>query len=401
MTANEYVANGGKFSAKALSKRGGINRLRALLPDVEKELGDISALKQYRAYTNKLENIAGRKLNLEDEIREVIKGLNLKVQLPKAVKFKKDASDTVHNIAVLNDTHFGLIINPDENGDLNKYDFVEAGRRTALYVLQVAEYKDYKRGQVAKLHLILNGDSLAGIIHGTTTHSQHLMTHQMNATLHILSHAVMYLAQHYNDIEIHCIAGNHDRMIHKEHGKRPTVEGWDSYTNIAFYALSAIFAKEVRIKFFAPKTPYGFIDLPAGRLCYSHGDSLFSKALGNVGRAINVEKLTQAIRDFNAGEISKGNEPIKMLILAHVHVYGHFITKDGVEVVVVSSMCGTDGIAHTVIGENHSTSAQILFESTKDFIFGDSRLIRLEKADNDESLDSIIPIYSKELVWKK
>lgn len=401
LTKRMYEDGGGKYSGKAIDKRGGISRVKSLLPDTEKELADIDALKRVKTYTTRLEGLVGSKLNLEEQVKEVIKTLNLKITLPKAPKFKKDTSDRVQNVAVLNDTHIGNIVRREENNNTNNFDFLEAGRRVALYVLQAAEYKKYKRGQVEKLHLILNGDLLHGLIHGITTQSQHLITLQMNATLHIFAHAIIFLSQHYNEIDIHCIPGNHERMPHKENGKRPTSENWDSYTNIAFYAMSAIFAKESRLKFFAPKTSYGFIDLPAGRLMYTHGETMFSKALGNVGKSINVEKLTNDIRDFNAGEIAKGNKPIKMLLLAHVHVYGHFVTKDGVEVVVVSSLIGADGFSHVVLGQNHSMTAQILFESTKDFIFGDSRLIRLGKADNDSSLDSIIPTYKRELTWQK
>ena len=53
-----------------------------------------------------------------------------------------------------------------------------------------------------------------------------------------------------------------------------------------------------------------------------------------------------------------------------------------------------------IIGNNNFI-AQPVFESTKDFILGDSRLIRLNAADQDPELDKIIPVYSKELKWVK
>jgi hypothetical protein len=108
--------------------------------------------------------------------------------------------------------------------------------------------------------------------------------------------------------------------------------------------------------------------------------------------------MSEAIRDFNAGEISKGNKPVKLMLFGHVHTFAHFITNDGVEVYVSPSLVGLDAFAHSLT-INNNFLAQPIFESTKDFILGDSRLIRLNAADNDNSLDKIIPVYEKELKY--
>ena len=297
---------------------------------------------------------------------------------------------------MLNDTHIGQIIDSEEIGGLNSFDFKEAGRRVAMFIKEVGTYKNYKRDQVETFHLALNGDLAAGIIHNLESKSQHLLIHQMNGLLHILVNAIEYLRTEFGAINVYGIAGNHDRMIHKNGGKRANGEEFDSYANIAFYALSAIFKDAKDIKFSFPKTPYVFMDLPAGRAMVAHGHNVFSKALGNIGKSINVKGLTDAIRDFNAGEIAKGNKPIKLLLMGHVHNFGHFTSVDGVEVVIAPSLSGIDAFAHNLT-INSSTAAQVVFESTPKFVLGDMRLIRLHEADKDESLDKIIPEYKKEL----
>jgi hypothetical protein len=218
----------------------------------------------------------------------------------------------------------------------------------------------------------------------------------MNAFVHILSNAIEYLRQDFALINVYGIAGNHDRLTHKEHGKRAINEIYDSFANIGFYALSAIFKNAKDVTFDFPKTPYVFMNLPAGRAMVAHGDHVFSKGLGNVGKSINVAGLTNAIRDFNNGEIAKGSKPIKLLLLGHVHCFAHFITVDGVEVYVAPSLSGIDAFAHSLT-INNNVSAQVVFESTPKFILGDSRLIRLHEADLDSSLDAIIPVYNKDL----
>ncbi len=396
-----YTSNGGKFGESSIRRKGGWAKIKnTLLPDTEKDLGTISALKLQASYTSKLENAVGTKLNLEQLVQEVVSKLDVKITPKKLQKKSKIKSEKVDLVAMLNDLHIGQIIDAEEVGGLNKFNFKEAGRRVAMFVKEVASYKDYKRDQVGTLHLPLNGDLVAGLIHQVTTHSQHLLVHQMNALVHILANALEYLRKDFAAINVYGIAGNHDRLTHKEHGKRAINEIYDSYANIGFYALSAIFAKANDIKFEFPKTPYVFMNLPAGRAMVAHGDHVFSKGLGNVGKSINVAGLTNAIRDFNNGEIVKGNKPIKLLLLGHVHCFAHFITVDGVEVYVAPSLSGIDSFAHSLT-INNNVSAQVVFESTSKFILGDSRLIRLQDADSDDSLDAIIPIYDKDLKWKK
>ena len=133
---------------------------------------------------------------------------------------------------------------------------------------------------------------------------------------------------------------------------------------------------------------------------FAHGDHVFSKAIGNVGTAINVKALSIAIKNFNSGEVVKGNAPIKLLLLGHVHCYAHFITDDDVEVYIAPSLSGADSYSHSLT-INTNFAAQVVFESTPEFILGDSRLIRVLKADKLSELDKIIPTYNKELKWIK
>lgn len=401
LSLRDYTNSGGKFGETTINRKGGWTKIKNLnFPDQEKDLASIFKVKREASYTSKLENVVGTKLNIEELVKDVISKLDIKITKKKVQKKAKKKLEQVDLVAMLNDLHIGQIIDSDEVGGLNKFNFKEAGRRVAMFVKEVANYKDYKREQVGTLHLPLNGDLLAGLIHQVTTHSQHLLVHQMNALVHILSNALEYLRQDFAAINVYGIAGNHDRMVHKEHGKRAINEVYDSYANIAFYSLSAIFKKANDIKFEFPKTPYVFMNLPAGRAMVAHGDHVFSKGLGNVGKSINVAGLTNAIRDFNNGEIAKGNKPIKLLLLGHVHCFAHFITVDGVEVYVAPSLSGIDAFAHSLT-INNNVSAQVVFESTPKFILGDSRLIRLQEADNDDSLDQIIPVYNKELQCRK
>jgi hypothetical protein len=391
----------GYVSERQLKNLGGLPLIKnAYYPMTEKELGSIKKAKIEKSYISKLEDRVASQEFLNQELLDAVKS-NLK-PLPK-IKFakikNKNNKDKVEVVGMLNDTHIGVIVDPEEINGANSFDFKEACRRFAFYTKEVANYKKDKRDKVTKLHLILNGDLIAGLIHGLSTKGIHLMVHQVNAAVHIFTHVIANLAPEFAEIEVHGLAGNHCRAIHKDHG-RAVNEVYDSYANLIFYSLSVAFRNNKEISFNFPKTPYGFINLPAGRAMFAHGDHIFSKALGNPGSSINVKSLTNAIRDFNNGLIIQGQEPVKLIMFAHVHSFAHFITSDGVEVYIAPSLIGLDPFAHSLT-INNNFIAQVVFESTKQFILGDSRLVRLNSADKDEELDKIIPVYSKELKWQK
>lgn len=389
-------------SERQLNKYGGLNAIKkAHFPNTEKDLKVAKQLLNDTKYVNQLESKLGDRLIFQEQMLAVlnakIKPLP-KINPPKITKINK--SEQIEIVGMLNDTHIGVIIDKEEIGGINEFDFKQACRRFAFYVKQAINYKKHKRKNVTKLHLILNGDLIAGLIHGLDTKGIHLMVHQVNAAVHIFTHVISTLAKEYAAVEVHGIAGNHDRSVHKNHGKRAVSEVYDSYSNLIFYSLSTAFRNSNQIHFNFPKTAYGMFNLPAGRAMYAHGDHIFSSAMGNPGKAINVGALTAAIRNFNAGEIQKGHKPVKLVLLGHVHVFAHFITTDGVEVYISPSLSGLDTFAHS-LSINSNFVAQPIFESTKDFILGDCRLIRLHVADDDKELDRIIPTYNKELKWRK
>jgi hypothetical protein len=389
------------FTAYELSKLGGLALIKKRnFPVKDKDLKVIHEAKKGSSYITKLEKALAEKTINDDLVMEVIKKTVTPVVKIKSPKFAKHKDESVEVVAMLNDNHIGLVVDSEEVGGANSFDFKEAGRRIAYYVQEVCGYKKHKRNQVKKLHLILAGDNLAGLIHGLDTKSVHLMIHQMNAMLHIYTHAISLLASEYPQIEVHGIPGNHGRSVHKNGGGRAVAETYDSYENILFYSLSAAFRNNKQISFNVPKTPYANINLPAGRCLVAHGDHIFSKYLGNPGSSINVKSLSGAIKDFNAGEMAKGAQPVKLLLFGHVHSFAHFITNDGVEVYISPSLVGLDQYAHSLT-INNNFIAQPVFESTPKFILGDSRLIRLNSADSDNALDKLIPIYNKELKWSK
>jgi len=397
--AEFYDTCGDEINEWTLRKLGGFSAImKAYFPIAEKDLALIEESKEYSKYINKLERRVGSKELFENTLAEAVKANLAPLPKIKVKSYKAPKGKAVEReiVVMLNDTHYGLIVDPDEVGSVNKFGWKEACRRTALIIKETLEYKLHARDQVSRVHLLLNGDLISGVIHNLSGKTQDLAVHQVNGAVHILTYAIAELAKEFKEVQISGICGNHEDFPHKREGGRAIQEKYDSFANLIFYSLSVAFRNSKHVTFNFPKTPYAFLDLPGGRTLLAHGDTVFSKSLGNPGRQINVESISKEIKKFNAGEILKGKSPVKLLLLGHVHTFAHFITDDGVEVYIAPSLSGTDGYAHSLTINTNSTG-QVVFESTEKFVMGDARLIRVTQADEDKELDNIIPTFTKQL----
>jgi hypothetical protein len=320
--------------------------------------------------------------------------------LPKfKVKVKKGG---LHRevVVMLNDTHYGLIVPKKEVGDVNEYDWKQACRRSAYLAQQVVDYKIEKRQEVEVLHIVINGDILNGVIHDLTARTSELLAHQQNGAIHILTHFIAYCKQNYKKVVVHGTSGNHDDSIHRREGGRVISHKHDSNLAPVYFALSAIFKNEKDIVFNIPDGMYAEINLPAGRCLATHGDTMFSKQLGNPGKSLSTESLSVAINKYNTGEISIGKEPFKLYLYGHVHTHASFTTYDGTKVFIAPSLSGLDIYAKSLAINNNQTG-QVIFESTPKHILGDVRLVQVTEADNQKELDNIIPTYKNSLKWEK
>lgn len=372
-------------------------------PMTEKAAVEILETKEVNNYIKTLETKLAKRESMERKL--LLSVQNSIAPLPKiqARKFKPVATEQERQIVLmLNDTHYGLIVNSDEVNEVNSFGWTQACRRTAMMLKETLNYKVHNRNQVTKVHLVLNGDLIQGLIHGLLMDQMEKSIHQVNGAVHILTYLIANLASEFKQVEVHGLCGNHEDSPHKrEHGKRVASEKYDSYANIIFYSLSTAFRNNDIIRFNFTKGLFVSMDLPAGRAAICHGDTLFSRALGNPGTNINVKSLSDEIRKFNNAEVSRGRLPIKLFLFGHVHNFAHFITSDGVEVYIAPSLSGTDGHSHGSYNANTNIIGQVVFESTAKFIMGDTRLVRLNSADNNTELDELIPVFKNSLKWSK
>ena len=383
-----------------LRKFGGLSGLKKNYPLTEKDLVQIKKQKDTNTYINKLEKELADKQTFEKEFREAILGNIKPIKVNSYKSNKRKVKENRHVVAMLNDTHIGLKVNPKEVDNLNRFDFDIAARRIGYFIDEVCNYKKEKREEVNVCHLLLNGDLIAGIIHGLQGNDLHLLTHQFNGAVHIFTNAVKLLAENFKTVKVYFSTGNHGDSPHRREGGRVLSQIYDSIEGQIFYAVSAAHRNTKNTEFIAGHTLYQDFQLPAGRAAFTHGHLMFSKQLGNPGSSVNTRGLGTAISDFNLSQRRMGNEEVRLFLFGHTHCHFHITTKSGVQIYNAPSLSGIDSFAYS-IGITNNLTGQVVFESTEKHIIGDIRLIEVDEADTKKEYDNVISPYTKELVFKK
>ena len=157
-------------------------------------------------------------------------------QKAKPKKTKKERTIIGH----ISDAHLGANINLKEV-ITNEFNWTIAARRLSIFAKQLADYKPHYRKDT-KLHLVLNGDNICGVIHNQEWFADLLIEQYMGA-IHTFSQMIGFLAQHFNDIEVTCTPGNHGRPMHKMGKDRGTTHKADSYENMVYDCLVFYFCE--------------------------------------------------------------------------------------------------------------------------------------------------------------
>ena len=389
VTLAQLMAYDEDITEWALRKFGGLSSIKKSFPLTSKDLIEIKNQKDIASYIRKLESDLADKESLEKDIRKAILDKIKPVKVVPYKPVKKKTREPRHVVAMLNDTHIGLKVDKKEVDNLNEFNFKIASRRIAFFVDQVCNYKKEKRSEVEALHFILNGDLIAGIIHGLQGDDLNMLTHQINGAIHIFTNVVSHLASNFKKVKVYFSTGNHGDSPHRREGGRVSSQIYDSLEGQIFYAVSVAHRNTKNVEFVAGHTLYQDIYLPAGRAAFTHGHLLFSKQLGNPGSTVNTKQLGVAVSDFNLSQQRMGKEPIQLWLLGHTHCHFHITTKTGVQIYNAPSLSGIDSFAYS-IGIHHNLTAQVVFESTKKYIMGDVRLVHVQEADKKKQLDKII-----------
>lgn len=314
-----------------------------------------------------------------EEIKRIQEKDQIKMAKPVKLAPKKKTNRTI--VAHMSDTHIGVIIKEATMGGVNNFNPKVAARRFAYYFKTLAQYKTHHRKE-SDLVLVLNGDIIAGVIHGTDTANILSSANQHRVALNILSQAIAFISQYFGKVSVVCESGNHGRFMHKMNKGRQTEEKWDSFETILYLSLEQRFCEYKNVKFVITPTPYTLMEIQGHKVLITHGDTVLN--VGQVGKSINVASITEQVNSISA---SVGK--IDLVLVGHVHKSAYVILDNGTHLVINGTLSGTDEFAQS-IGILSNNPIQQIFEMTPDEIVGDIRFVKVNKCDNDNTLDEII-----------
>lgn len=300
---------------------------------------------------------------------------------PKHFKVaKKEPVQRILNI-VLSDLHFQSLFDPAEVPV--PYGAVEESRRLGKVAHQVTSYKRRYRAQT-KLMVHLIGDIIENQLHDQREGAT--LTMQIAAAVEYLTQLLMYWAQEFPQVEVHCTPGNHGRFTSR-HKERAVAQKWDAIETVIYFAVRhALKAAGVKnVKFEIGKKPYYSVDLFGAKAFFTHGDTVLRP--GTPSKTIDVGGLYHQICRWNAARNIEG--PFALFAVGHVH-FGSLTNMPGDVVMITNGCLVPPGPFAMSIGAPDVSCGQYMFESTPKHPVGDARFINVSGAEKNAEYNKII-----------
>ena len=263
-------------------------------------------------------------------IQDVTKALPpVKVKKAKRVTAKKKATHPQTMVCPLSDTHVGDRVLVEEMNGLNEYNIEIFGRRLYGWTSQIIDLVELRRNFVQVPHLVVPmlGDMISGDIHEelARTNIDNCMN-QMIRGAYMISQALMRLAEHFEDVYVPCVVGNHGRMTVRVPGKDRNMD-WDY---MLYQWVAAYCKNQKNITFNLPKSPFTVFEAAGHNVLIMHGDSVpgggASASMIGVAhkmRTVLQFKETAAVEQLPADLVESRFEAVMM---------GHFHRVDELDI---------------------------------------------------------------------
>ncbi len=372
-----------------ITRLGGFNALRDSYFNPEPTDQNVTRLRlrQHANVNRALGRDASQQIFVMQEMQRLASSVFSGRIKPAAVQFKRSREPKSRAlVCVLSDLHFGSDLDARETGFLD-YGAVEESRRLASVAKQLCEYKIERRSST-ELRLVLGGDLIHGKLHDPQDGAP--LAEQMIRAIHLLSQFVAQCAAHFEKVTVHCVTGNHGRIISRHPG-RATVGKHDSNETVIYSSLMYIAQGLKNVTFSIPTRPYDSFELFGKKYFVTHGDTVLTA--GNPGKSLETGRIEAQINRWNAS--LSGDDEYAVFILGHVHTPVVHHMANNAWLVVNGCLIPADNYCVS-LGLPETVSDQVIFEAVPGFPVGDFRFVTLDKKiDEDASLDKIIRPWSR------
>lgn len=176
-------------------------------------------------------------------------------------------------VAMLSDSHFDEVVNPDELAGLNAYDrdiAVKRLRRWAEGVVKLS--RDYLSGVTYDGIVVpLGGDLFSGNLHDLAETNEDTLFGSLLFWSEQLAAALGMLADEFGKLHVPVVVGNHGRLTPKPRSK---LRARDNLDWLLGHMLARQFATDPRVTFDIPESTDVLIEIYSTRYLLTHGDQV-------------------------------------------------------------------------------------------------------------------------------
>ena len=231
--------------------------------------------------------------------------------VPKWVSPKKPAKSEAVAVAVLSDCHWDEIVRPEEVDYTNAYNREIAEMRLHRFVEKTIELsRDYVANvNVTGLVLLLGGDLVSGDIHEELKETNEGTS--LETAVHWsgeLAAAIGSLADHFGNIHVAAVVGNHGRRTRKPRSKGRVHDNFDW---LIAHSVSTMLGSDDRITWQIPETADTIVKVHGTRILLTHGD----KVTGGSG----IGGIWPPIKRLQARLQTNPSTAHDLLVMGHWH----------------------------------------------------------------------------------
>jgi hypothetical protein len=184
---------------------------------------------------------------------------------------KPKAGNRATVVAMLSDTHFDEVVNPDEIGGINAYDRDIATMRLRAWATGTVKVaRDYLAGVTYDGAVIpLGGDLFSGDLHDLAETNEDTLFGSLLYWSEQLAAALDVIADEFGKVHVPVVVGNHGRMTRKP---RTKMRARDNLDWLLGHMLARQFASDSRFTFDVPDDPDCFFTIYGHTTLLTHGD---------------------------------------------------------------------------------------------------------------------------------
>jgi len=215
-------------------------------------------------------------------------------------------------VLVLGDLHIGEIVDPEQTSGISAFN-VDIARRRVQYTVDTAikiARSKMSKYHFRKLHVPLLGDIVSGIIHDELRVNDELgIVGQLIVAVEILAEAFLKLCQEFEEVEAHCVVGNHGRVTEERYFKGKAINNYDY---LVYKMLEKVLAAQPNLTWDIPKAFFTVMQVEQESFLILHGDVVKS------WMGIPFYGLQRAYLKWRALHADYGF-PFKHMIVGHYH----------------------------------------------------------------------------------